>query len=155
MGGVAKSRGLWEKTASPAPATWALSGSVQTDVAIIGAGFTGLSAALHLARAGAKVTVIEGANIGFGGSGRNVGLVNAGLWLPPDDVERALGKEHGRAIIDMLGAAPDLVYGLIGQYEIECEATRTGTLHCAVGESGWRDIEQLQLICSMKQQQPA
>jgi glycine/D-amino acid oxidase-like deaminating enzyme len=67
-------------------------------VAIIGAGFTGLSAGLHLAQAGTKVTIIEGTDIGFGGSGRNAGLVNAGLWLAPDDVVSVLGEARGRAI---------------------------------------------------------
>lgn len=50
---------------------------------MIGAGFTGLAAALRLAERGASVVVLEARDIGYGASGRNVGLVNAGLWLPP------------------------------------------------------------------------
>src|SRR5690606_16495238 len=80
------SHGLWERTAPPAPRTDRLIGEYRADVAIVGAGFTGLSAALHLAQAGVSVAVLEGVEIGFGGSGRNVGLVNAGLWIMPDEV---------------------------------------------------------------------
>ena len=83
-----KSHGLWERTAPAAPATRTL-GEHGADVVIVGAGFTGTSAALHLAEAGARVAVVEGAAIGFGGSGRNVGLVNAGMWTMPDDLEAA------------------------------------------------------------------
>ncbi|PZN48406.1 MAG: FAD-dependent oxidoreductase, partial [Proteobacteria bacterium] len=80
----ADGQGLWAETAPPAPETSALSGAIVADVTIVGGGFTGLSAALHLASGGAKVAVLEAAEIGHGGSGRNVGLVNAGMWVEPD-----------------------------------------------------------------------
>lgn len=63
-----------------------LTTDVVADVAIVGGGFTGLSTALHLAEAGLRVVVLEGAEIGFGGSGRNVRLINAGMWVMPDDL---------------------------------------------------------------------
>ena len=81
-----RSHGLWEKTAPAAPQTRPLDGAVTTEVAIIGAGYTGLSTALHLAERGISSVVIEAAEIGFGGSGRNVGLVNAGMWVMPEDL---------------------------------------------------------------------
>ena len=68
---------LWHATAPAAPETPPLTSDVTADVAIIGGGFTGLSAALHLAEKGVNAVVIEARMIGFGGSGRNVGLVNA------------------------------------------------------------------------------
>ena len=80
------SHGLWEMTAPPAPPTSPLQGEVRADVAVVGCGYTGLSTALHLAEAGAKVVALEAVEIGFGGAGRNVGLVNAGMWLAPDDI---------------------------------------------------------------------
>ena len=80
---------LWDRTA---PADAIAGGmAASADLAIVGAGFTGLSAALHAAEQGLSVQVIEARRIGHGGSGRNVGLVNAGLWLPPDQVRAALG----------------------------------------------------------------
>src|ERR1700729_4197152 len=77
------SHGLWEITALPAPRTPPLKGEVRADAAVIGCGYTGLSTALRLAEAGAKVVALEAVAIGFGGAGRNVGLVNAGMWLSP------------------------------------------------------------------------
>jgi glycine/D-amino acid oxidase-like deaminating enzyme len=115
---------------------------LSADVIVVGAGFTGLSAALHLAEYGAKAVVLEAAEVGFGGSGRNVGLVNAGLWIKPSDLRRTLGDPHGDRLLETLGRAPALVFDLIERYGIECEAVRHGTLHCAVGQRGLRDIEQ-------------
>ena len=101
-----RSHGLWDRTAPPSPDTPALAGELRADAVVVGAGYTGLSAALRLAEAGCRVAVLEGAAVGFGGSGRNVGLVNAGLWLPPDDVAARLGEEHGDRLLDLLGDAP-------------------------------------------------
>lgn len=135
-----RSHGLWERTAPPAPTTSPLAENKCADVVVVGAGFTGLSAALHLAEAGARVVVLEAVEIGFGGSGRNVGLVNAGLWIMPDDVPKALGATHGERLLRTLGEAPALVFDLIEKHGIACEAERAGTLHCAVGAEGFDEI---------------
>ena len=127
---------LWEKTAPPPPQTTPLAGDATSRVAIVGGGFTGLSAALHLAEMGIETVVLEAEEIGHGGSGRNAGLANAGLWLQPVDVEAAIGVAQGRRLNDILGRAPDLVFSLIDRYGIACEATRAGTLHCAHSPSG-------------------
>ena len=66
------------------------------------------SFAVLLAEDGLKVRLLEAETIGYGGSGRNVGLVNAGLWLEPEKVESALGAERGRPLNDALAAGPDL-----------------------------------------------
>ncbi len=135
-----RSHGLWEVSAPPPPPTAPLSADVPADVAVVGAGFTGLSAALHLAEAGRAVVVLEAAQIGFGGSGRNVGLVNAGMWAKPSALRIALGERPGARLLDELGAAPALVFGLIEKYRLDCEAVQNGTLHCAVGDKGLLDI---------------
>ena len=137
-----RSHGLWEKTAPPAPKTDRLAGDISVDVAVIGAGFTGLSAALHLAEAGTKVAVVDAVEIGYGGSGRNVGLVNAGMWVMPNDLPGVLGPVHGERLLELLGNAPQSVYNLVDNYAIDCELERNGTLHCAVGDDGVKQLEQ-------------
>ncbi len=135
-----RSHGLWELTAPPAPETHVLLDSAKADVAVVGAGFTGLSTALHLAQGGVKVAVLEAADIGFGASGRNVGLVNAGMWVMPEDIPAALGVEHGERLLNLLGNAPAYVWELIEKFGIECEPVRNGTLHCAVGQRGFAEL---------------
>ncbi len=81
---------------------WKLSGfdtlaqDLSADLVIIGGGFTGCAAALEAANAGMSVVLLEAETVGFGGSGRNVGLVNAGLWTPPNEVEETLGKAQAK-----------------------------------------------------------
>ena len=140
MLGDVRSHGLWEKSAPPPPPATTLAGAVTADVVVVGAGFTGLSAALHLAETGVRVVVLEAAEIGFGGSGRNVGLVNAGMWLNPDTVLERLGPDYGNRAITLLGVGPASVYELVDRYAIACELEPAGTLHLAVGQSGVTDI---------------
>jgi len=134
--------GLWAKTAENKPELTRLDGEDRVEVAIIGGGYTGLSAALHLAKAGTSCAVLEANDIGHGGAGRNVGLVNAGLWLMPEDVVSLVGQEHGDQLIDILGASPELVYGIVEEYGISCEAWRHGTLHCADSGAGYKALQE-------------
>src|SRR5207253_174000 len=92
------------------------------------------------AEAGASVAVLEAVEIGFGASGRNFGLVNAGMWVRPEDIPRLLGAEHGERLLNLLNNTPSLVWGLIEKHAIECQPVKNGTLHCAVGKKGWIDI---------------
>ena len=87
---------LWEKTATPVSEYSTLAGEVAADVCVVGAGFTGLSAALHLTEAGTNVAVVEAGDIGWGASGRTGGHVIAGLKRDPDEVERLLGVKRWR-----------------------------------------------------------
>ena len=125
-----KQNNLWKETSEEKVAFNLLEDSVESDIAIIGGGYTGCSAALTAAENGLSVSLID-QQIGYGGSGRNVGLVNAGLWLPPEKVEETLGKNEGIMLNEALSSAPDLVFNLINKNNISCNATRTGTLHCA------------------------
>lgn len=137
-----RSHGLWEKTAPEPPATIPLSGDAKADVVIVGGGYTGISAALHLASAGSRVILLEAKEIGFGGAGRNVGLINAGMWVMPDDLPGELGPVHGERLLDLLGNGPSLVMDLIDNNGIACELQKAGTLHCAVGSAGLKEIEE-------------
>jgi len=135
-----RSHGLWERTAPPGPATQPLAADVKADLAVIGGGYTGLSTALHAARDGMDVVVLEGVEIGFGGSGRNVGLVNAGMWVMPDVVPATLGPGHGERLLALLGDAPQAVFEIVAEYDIDCELETNGTLHCALGAAGLDEI---------------
>jgi glycine/D-amino acid oxidase-like deaminating enzyme len=115
--------------------------NAEVDVAIVGGGFTGLSTALHCAEKGLSVHVIDAEHIGFGGSGRNCGLVNAALWLPPQKVRETLGTTYGPRFIKKFGSGPEYVFSLIEKHQIRCEVTRTGTIHAAHGPSGFVDLQ--------------
>ncbi|WP_255429502.1 NAD(P)/FAD-dependent oxidoreductase [Ramlibacter albus] len=134
--------GLWEASAPPAPPAQPLAEGVEADVAIIGCGFTGASAALHLASGGASVVVLEAQEIGFGASGRNVGLVNAGMWVMPSVLLNELGPVMGPRLLDLLGNGPSAVFELVEKHRIECEALHNGTLHCAVGRAGVQEVHE-------------
>ncbi len=131
---------LWDHSAEETDFVSPFQEDIATEVAIIGGGFTGLSTALHAAQSGIDCHVLEVNHIGYGGSGRNAGLLNAGLWLPPQDVRSALGEERGAALIELLGAAPDYVMSLIQKHQIRCEARQNGTIHAAHAPKGYKDL---------------
>ncbi len=98
---------------------------------VVGAGFTGLATALHLAERGVAAIVVDAETIGFGASGRNGGQVNPGLKRDPDEVERRFGAVRGRALNDFAGGAPSFTFSLIERLGIRCDARRNGTLRAA------------------------
>lgn len=133
-------RNLWRATPAESFAGGPLESDATADLAIVGGGFTGCSAALRAAELGADVRLVEAERIGHGGSGRNVGLVNSGLWMPPDDINGLLGPEAGERLNEALAAAPDLVFSLIERYRIGCHAVRNGTLHVAHSPKGLDEL---------------
>ena len=131
---------IWNTTAVETEPSQNSAVEGQVDVAIVGGGFTGLSTALHCVEKGLSCHVLEASQIGFGGSGRNVGLVNAAAWLPPQDVRKILGEDDGDRFISHFSRAPDYVFSLIEKYQIQCNATQTGTFHAADGPVGFADL---------------
>ena len=144
---------LWQASANNPFTGQVLAHHAHTDVAIIGGGYGGLSAALELAKNGLDVHLLEAQTIGFGGSGRNVGLVNAGLWTPPDDIEATLGQAAGQKLNQAFARAPDMVFDLIQKYQIDCDPVRHGTLHCATNKSGLKDLNR-RFLQQQKRQAP-
>ena len=137
-----RSHGLWERTAPPPPATEALAGDIVADVAIVGAGFTGLSTALHLAERGISAVVLEAVEIGYGAAGRSSGLVNAGLWVMPSVLKETLGADYGGRILELLRNSPRTVFDVVDKYSIACELKRAGTIHCGEGRKGAEEIHE-------------
>src|SRR5260370_41351979 len=117
-------QGLWDRTNSPRPWASELTADLSCDVAIIGGGFCGLSAALHLAEAGTDAVVLEAETPGWGASGRNGGQVIAGLKLDPRECIAKFGREHGQALHRFGAVTAELVFSLIERFQIRCEAHR-------------------------------
>ncbi|TIN31918.1 MAG: FAD-binding oxidoreductase [Mesorhizobium sp.] len=135
-----QSHGLWERTAPPPPQTTRLAGDVAVDVAIVGAGYTGLSTALHLAERGREAVVLEATEIGSGAAGRSTGMVNAGLWMMPSALKENLGPIYGNRMLDLLRDTPRSVFDIIDKHNIPCERKRVGTIHCGTGKKGVAEI---------------
>lgn len=127
---------LWEAEAAPGPETPPFRGPAETEVAVVGGGYTGLSAALQLAGRGVAVTLLEAQAIGWGASGRNGGQVIAGLKEEPDAIRARFGADAGGRLVRLAGAAPDLVFGLVARHGIDCGAERTGWITAAHDGAG-------------------
>lgn len=146
MNGQARSAGmdsaerrhtLWQATARGWQAFDRLSADAVADVAVIGGGFTGLTAALHLARSGARVIVLEADEIGAGASGRNAGFVvpNFAKAEPWAVIER-FGEEKGRALLAHVAHGAERVFETIKTLQIDCDAEQAGWLQAADTAAG-------------------
>jgi glycine/D-amino acid oxidase-like deaminating enzyme len=124
-------RSLWSATAAPGPALGPLAAAARAQVTIIGAGYTGLSAALHLSCAGRDVVVLEAGEVGERASGLNGGQVIPGVKHDPDTLEEMFGPVAGPRLVDTVARGPDVVFELIRKYQIACAATRTGWIQPA------------------------
>lgn len=132
---------LWHSSAPPMGPTPPLTQDGSYDLVVIGGGFTGTAAALEAARRGARVALLEAEHLGHGGSGRNVGLVNAGLWVPPEEVVALMGEAPGHRLMGCLAQGPATVWQIIAREGIDCEATPNGTLHLAHSPKGLADLQ--------------
>jgi glycine/D-amino acid oxidase-like deaminating enzyme len=138
--GADQQRSLWRATAPHAPATAPLENRAEADIAIVGAGYTGLACAIALAEARRSVIVLEAQEIGHGGSGRNGGQVIPGLKHDPDDLVARYGREHGEALVRLSGGAADRVFALIAKYGIECSARQCGWIQPAHSAAAARTV---------------
>lgn len=117
---------LWAATAVDAPPTHALEQDERADIVIVGAGFCGLSAALHLAEQGVRVVVLEAQEIGFGGSGRNGGQVIPGLKYDPSELIDKLGRDRAQPLIEFAAGTVDAVFDLIDKHQMDVPRVRNG-----------------------------
>ena len=136
------SHGLWAATAVEAPETRPLQQDHETDVAVIGAGFTGLNAALALRAAGRDVTVLDGGEIGQGCSGRNGGQVNPGWKMDLSDIANHYGRNHAGAALDLAKSAVPALSSLIRNEGLRCEFIENGYVQGAIGAQGLASINQ-------------
>lgn len=132
---------LWSATANPTPARPALSGATEADTVIIGGGFTGLSAALHLAETGQSVVLLEAETPSWGASGRNGGQVNPGLKANPEETEARFGNDLGKRMVALSGGAGKLVFDLIAKHDIQCDAHNCGWIRSATNAKTLKDLQ--------------
>ena len=97
-----------------------LRGATKADVCVIGGGYTGLSAALHLAQAGRDVVLLEAQRVGFGASGRNGGQLGTGQRVEQDTLERMVGADHATRLWELGLDAVTLTKKLISDNNIDC-----------------------------------
>jgi glycine/D-amino acid oxidase-like deaminating enzyme len=110
------------------------------DVAVVGAGFTGLSAARILAQRGAKVAVLEANGIGWGASSRNAGMVLTGLKLSGETLAKRYGMELARRMYAASVSAIALVEQIVREENIPCSFSRYGHLEVACKQSHFEDF---------------
>ncbi|MEE9428974.1 MAG: FAD-binding oxidoreductase [Paracoccaceae bacterium] len=111
----------YNATAKPLAEFPAAGGKLKCDVCIVGAGYTGLSAALHLARDGYDVILLDAHRVGFGASGRNGGQVGTGQRVEQDALEKMVGLDHARSLWDISLESVQLVRDLIADNLIDCD----------------------------------
>lgn len=117
---------IWAAVTPPGPAGSRLEGTVDIDAVVIGAGFTGLSTALHLRKAGIEVALLEAVEPGWGGSGRNNGQVIPTLSRPdPDDLVARYGAA-GERFVALLRDCASVLFGIVAEHHIAAEAEQTG-----------------------------
>ena len=135
-------KSYYAATANPFMRLPALTGKVTADVCVIGGGFTGLSAALHLAERGYKVVLLEQARIGWGASGRNGGQINLGLRKGPEELITAFGETRAKQLFNMSEEARQIIVDRVAQHGIDCDL-KPGTLHVASkpGDQQWMEDE--------------
>ena len=116
-------------SAKPLARMDALDSSLVCDVCVIGAGFTGLSAALHLAQAGLDVVLLDAHRVGWGASGRNGGQVGSGQRVEQDELEKRYGSEAAHHLWDIGEESKAIVKSLISEHAIDCDY-KPGIMHC-------------------------
>jgi len=121
MAHTAYPQSYYAASANPVPARLELNGEVETDVCIVGAGYTGLSTAIALLENGFKVSIVEAAKVGFGASGRNGGQIVNSYSRDIDVIERSVGPKQAQLLGDMAFEGGRIIRERIAKYNIQCD----------------------------------
>jgi gamma-glutamylputrescine oxidase len=108
-------------SANPTPDRPVLQGDIKADICVVGAGYSGLSTALHLAEKGYSVVVIEGVRVGWGASGRNGGQVVNGLNASLQTIERRYGKDTATFVAGIVQEGGEIIRQRVEKYDIQCD----------------------------------
>jgi gamma-glutamylputrescine oxidase len=117
-----------------------LEGELEADICVIGAGYSGLSTAIHLAEHGFKVVVVEGAGVGWGASGRNGGQVVNGLNASLETIGRRYGEKTAGFVGSMVQEGAGIIYDWVSRYGIDCDLKR-GNIYAAYTPQHMRELE--------------
>ncbi|MET0749084.1 MAG: FAD-dependent oxidoreductase [Rhizobium sp.] len=133
---------LWHAVGRNRKARPHLEEALDSDLAIIGGGFSGLSTALHAAEKGLSVVLLEANIVAWGATGRNAGFVVPNFAKKdPDNVIAELGTERGERLIDMAAGSGDLVFDLIRRHAIDCEAQQSGWIQPAHSAAAFEKVQ--------------
>ncbi len=127
-------------TATPLAEFAPLKGEVRADVCIVGGGYTGLSAALHLAQKGRRVVLLEAHRVGFGASGRNGGQVGSGQRQDQDWLERSVGRDTAHRLWDLAQEAKGMVKSLIADHAMPV-TFHAGVAHVCATDAELRHVQ--------------
>lgn len=122
-----------------------LEGRIETDICIVGAGYSGLSTAIHLAEKGYKVTVVEGAQVGWGASGRNGGQIVNGLNAGLSTIERRYGEDAARFIGGLVQEGGRIIRRLVERHQIDCDL-KPGNIYAAYTGAHMKELEAKQAL---------
>jgi len=117
-----------------------LEGEVETDICVVGAGYSGMSTALHLAEHGFRIVVVEAAQVGWGASGRNGGQVVNGLNASLGTIGRRYGEKTASFVGGMVQEGAGIIYDWVTRYAIDCDLKR-GNIYAAYTPQHMRDLE--------------
>jgi len=145
-----KLKSYWLDTAPPFSSGAEGSPHGDADVAVVGAGFTGLSAALALAKKGAKVVVLEAGLVGNAASGRNGGMCNNGFAQDYYALSTKLGRERANMLYRAFDAGVDKVESIIAVESIECDFKRVGKLKLAAKPQHYEKLVRAQALLAQE-----
>ena len=127
-------------SANPAPLRPELIGAHEVDIAVLGAGYSGLSTALHLAEKGYRVAVVEGARIGWGASGRNGGQIVNGLNASLQTIGKRYGQDTANFVAGLVTEGGDIIRERVATYGIQCDL-KPGNVFAALTDAHLRELE--------------
>jgi gamma-glutamylputrescine oxidase len=126
--------------ANPAPERPPLKGDHTIDICVVGAGYSGLSTALHLAEKGYKVAIIEGAQVGWGASGRNGGQIVNGLNASLQTIKKRYGQDTANFVAGLVQEGGEIIRDRVKTYDIKCDL-KEGNIFVGLTPAHMKELE--------------
>lgn len=136
----------WLDTATPSGDYSQTEIPKEVDIAVVGGGFTGLSAAYHAAKQGLSVAVLEAHTVNWGASGRNGGMATTGLAIGFGDAVKRYGEQRAIRYFREYNDAIDLIENLVNEHNLDVDYARTGKMNVAVKPSHWEGMKKNQAL---------